>query len=356
MPAASAIPRTTAVRVNEVRAPKTTRLRMSRPTSSVPNQCGRPGGWKVRSKWTLGPASWGKGAIAPGVAAQRTRTSTTAAPAADKGLRRSRRSQRARRRARVAAPGAPRGTASVAPAGSAGLVPSVLADPRVDQAIAHVHEEVGEDEREADHQRDAHHRVEVLGEDGGRAVGGDPGPGEDDLDQERVLDQGAVGHPDQRQDRGQPVAEPVAPDQAAGRQPISPVDEDERPAEDVDHAGPGDPGELGEGWQGEGEGGQGQVEEGVPQGGPVAREESVDHVEAGERARRPARPPDEWEEPEPVGEPDLEEDADPEPRQRHAGNGEEARQVVDPRVPVGGRQDPERDADDYREEEGGQDQ
>src|SRR5437667_193894 len=228
MPAASAIPRTTAVRVNEVRAPKTTRLRMSRPTSSVPNQCDRPGGWKVRSKWTLGPASWGKGAIAPGVAAQRTRTSTTAAPAADKGLRRSRRSQRARRRARVAAPGAPRGTASVAP---------------------------------------------------------------------------------------------------------------------------GDPGELGERRQGEGEGGQGQVEEGVAQGGPVAREEGVDHVEAGERARRPAGPPDEREEAEPVGEPDLEEDADPEPGQRHAGDGEEARQVVDPRVPVGGRQDPERDADDYREEE-----
>src|SRR5262249_5085777 len=157
----------------------TVRVKMSRPTSSVPNQWTDPGGWDTRSKWTLGPASPGKGARKAGTRAHTTSRRTIAAPTADSGFRRKRPSHRARRR----------GGGDASRPGS-----SVVADAGIDIAVQEIDQHVGEDEREPDHESHAHHGVEVLREDGRRAVRGDAGPREDHLDQERVLDQRAVGH------------------------------------------------------------------------------------------------------------------------------------------------------------------
>src|SRR5262249_24822677 len=162
-------------------AAKMDRLRMSRPTSSVPNQWSRPGGRNVRSKWTLGPASPGIGARAAGATAQRTRARTTTAPTVERGLRRSRR--RHRPRGPVVARAALDPTPALISPGAAGarvgaaVHSAMLADARIEQAVAHVDEEVGEDERQPDHQRHSDHRVEVLGEDGGGAVCREAGPG-----------------------------------------------------------------------------------------------------------------------------------------------------------------------------------
>src|SRR5215831_8530994 len=115
---------------------------MSRPTSSVPNQWTAPGGRETRSKWTLGPASPGKGARKAGTRAHATSATTIAAPTADSGFRRKRRSHRARRRdgADARRPGS-----------------SVVADAGIDIAIQEVDQHVGEDEREPDHHGHAHH-------------------------------------------------------------------------------------------------------------------------------------------------------------------------------------------------------
>ena len=69
------------------RAPTTTRVKTSLPTSSVPNQCTGPGGWSLRSMCTAPAASSGNGTNQGPTAAVSRNSDTSARPSIAEPLR-----------------------------------------------------------------------------------------------------------------------------------------------------------------------------------------------------------------------------------------------------------------------------
>src|SRR5690606_38797775 len=80
-------PSTTTPISKAVRKLKMTRLKISRPTRSVPNQLVLLGGWLALRMSTTGPACCGKGVTQGARTATSTDRSTIARPAIDRGLR-----------------------------------------------------------------------------------------------------------------------------------------------------------------------------------------------------------------------------------------------------------------------------
>src|SRR2546430_3650308 len=171
---ASATPRTRTTTSKEIREPAMTRLRMSRPTVSVPNQWAGPGGWSAWSR------SWAVTEYGATTSAKTARTSTTrsnAMPTIAPKLPRTRRVERYHACAEKAARVMPTDV-RVAKRPVITSVP----DPWIEHEIADVRGEVQGDVEDRAEQRNRHDRVEVQCRDRVHRPGSDARPREDGLD------------------------------------------------------------------------------------------------------------------------------------------------------------------------------
>src|SRR5260370_6080718 len=142
-----------------------TRLRRSRPRSSVPNRCE---GEAERSLSSGAIRSGSYGATAFPASAMLSRTTTMAPPIHAPGMRPSRRSDRARKLVPATA--------------TAASVP----DARVHDSIRHVHGEVDDDIDGGEEQRRPHDGRVIERQDAFHPVKAHPGPGKAELDHEHA--------------------------------------------------------------------------------------------------------------------------------------------------------------------------
>src|SRR5216684_2962387 len=191
---------------SEMRVPWMTRLSMSRPSWSVPSgwsQLGRSKVWV----WSLAIGLWGASTSAK--IATNTRMMTMPAPTSAAALRRSRRSpctngdSAGLARAPQATPVATGRSASprlpprigrdfvgsVSPPSA--MVSSGVPDPRIQERIGQVHEEVHDDEGERRQQSEALHLLVVARDDGLDAEGAQARHGEERLHHDGAADEEA---------------------------------------------------------------------------------------------------------------------------------------------------------------------
>src|SRR5690554_2728954 len=169
---------------SETRAPYTTRLKTERPNSSVPNQCSAEGGCRRARRFCL---AGGASAMTGARTATSTSASTSTRPNTAMRFRKKRRTAGERRK-----PVRTSGTARA----------SAIADPRVEQGIGEVHQQVHDDEDHGDEQHGALHQRGVLRADGVHYQPPDAGPGEDRLRENGAAQQAAELQADDR-DYGQ---------------------------------------------------------------------------------------------------------------------------------------------------------
>src|SRR5579884_2205960 len=187
-PTVIAIASTSTPTAREMRAPAMTRLRRSRPRSSVPKGCAADGGRSLSS----GAIRRGSnGAAARPATARTSRNVTMVAPIQAAGMRTSARSESA--------------TKLVPARGPA----TSVADARVEDSIQHVHGEVDDDVDHGQQKRAPHDRGVIEGNDALHAVEPQAGPGKDELHDEDPAQQGAHLQAHDRQHRDQRVAQAV---------------------------------------------------------------------------------------------------------------------------------------------------
>src|SRR5690625_553782 len=132
----------------ETRAPYTTRLNTERPYSSVPNQCSAEGGCRRLRRFCR---SGGTSAMTGAKTATRMRTAMRMRPTMAMRLRKKRRTAGEPSR----------------PADFSGMMwVSAIADPRVQQGVGQIDEQVHDDEHHRDEQHGALHEQAVLRADG----------------------------------------------------------------------------------------------------------------------------------------------------------------------------------------------
>src|SRR2546422_4664432 len=313
----------------EVRAPKTSRLRTSRPSWSVPSTARVPsaarlaGGTKraVR-RCSLGSA----GATRPG--ARAPRKTTRRVPAPNRALREA---TKTRVRRQPAAPG---------PSGRPADVDTVRAarrTPSLGKAYAGIEAHVGEVDHEVQRAQHAGHgkddgldERDVLVHDRLHSQPADAGVGEDRLGHHRAPEEIAELQPEGGDDRNRPVAEGVAKDDGALADALGARGAQDVLGEPLEEAGPRDPGGAGGGPHAERDRGKDQGEEALA---------AVD----GDPAQVDPEDQDE-------------EDAQPERGHALPGEGEHHGGGVDQRVPPEGGQDAERDGDEGGQRHRGADQ
>src|SRR6266850_6657598 len=180
---------------SEMRVPWMTRLSMSRPSWSVPRRWSQLGRAKVWV-WSLAIGLWGAS-----TSAKRAVTSsmaTIATPTSAVVLRRSRRKPctRGDSERSAGAPHATRGTVVTSASlrlpprmGCMVMGPSGVPDPRIQERVAQVHEEVHHDESERRQQGEALHLLVVPRNDRVDAEGAEPRHGEECLHHDRAADE-----------------------------------------------------------------------------------------------------------------------------------------------------------------------
>src|SRR6266508_2632775 len=212
---------------------------MSRPRWSVPIQWAAVGGASV-SAASVAMGSWVWMRLAK--TAITMITSMTMAPAPPSGFFRKNRITVGTRPSRRARAPACAGSATPTTARSAGI-----ADARIEDAVQHVHDEVGHDHHDGDEHDEVLHDGVVAPEDGldqeARHAGQvEHGLGDDETaDQERELDT------DDRHDRQDRVLERVAPDDVALPLALGPGRADVILAHDLEEGRAGDPHHEGRG-------------------------------------------------------------------------------------------------------------
>src|SRR6266508_4902334 len=185
------------------REPHTTRLKTSRPKSSVPKRCAADGA-RRRSRTLIAIGSCG--AMSGAKEARSRRPPKSAKPRTIGGDRRARPTKAAN------APG----RRSIA-AGSLGV-----ADTRIEPRIQHVHREIHEHEGDGAHQDGALDEREIAIEDRLRRETPDPRPAEDVLDDVRATKERAELEADDRRDRDERVLQRVPQDDHALPQALRP--------------------------------------------------------------------------------------------------------------------------------------
>src|SRR6185295_17196236 len=175
LPASSASVTDTKPATSETRVPHTTRDRTSRPTLSVPSQWRAPGFASALPRFCLS-GSCGASAGAPKARASAIK--------------------------RIAAPSL------------------VETDPRIDEPIEDVDEEIAEDEAHGDQQHDTLHERVVAGEDRVHHQAADAGQREDVLGDDGAADQRAELEPEHGDHRDQGVAQDVTAHHAPLRQAL----------------------------------------------------------------------------------------------------------------------------------------
>src|SRR5439155_11431981 len=202
----------------EMRVPQITRASTSRPRSSVPRRWAPEAGLRMalQSVW-LGSCGASHGAPA----ARATKARTTTAPATAGGRRVKWRQRRAASPVvpgRVAARAAPGAAIAPAPVSDpTGHAPD--ADPRVQQRIRHVDQEVDQD---VGRRGDEHHALDegiVPGEDGLDDQPPEPRHDEDLLRHHRAADEGAHLEPEDGDDRDEAVTHAVTEHHPPGPEP-----------------------------------------------------------------------------------------------------------------------------------------
>src|SRR6266511_778731 len=326
-----------------IRAPNMTRLSSSRPCRSRPNQCaalGPGGGCRAGKR-----ASGSYGAMIGANTATITNTPMRNIPSSAGRLRRSRR--RASRHRPLLARGSIRVTAAT-------VVISGVPDPRVEEGVADIHDEIHEEEDEGENEDHRLNDVVVMILDRLHDVLADAVPGKHRLRDHRACEQAAHLQPDDRRD-GQPriahdvavVHPPLAKALGPGRSNVVLVG-------DVQHRSPRDPGDDRERDGAQGNRRQYQVLEGIHQQIRAAGQEGVDDHEMGHaiEVHPGVEPTGGRQPPELDGEEELErvpqhEDRDRDPEQR-----DDRHQAVANALDVSCGQPPERDPQADREDQG----
>src|SRR5579859_4056616 len=178
---------------------------MSRPRSSVPNQCPGDGPWS-RSRITTAIGSVLASTGASAAIAKRRAKSVRPAMALGEDAKRPARTSHRRCTREVAGR---RGTLGVA-------------DTRIEPRIQHIHDEVAREVGDRDEQHGPLDHREVAHEDRLHRELPETRPAEDRLDDERAAEEAAELQPDERDDRDERVLEGVADDHGALAQALRP--------------------------------------------------------------------------------------------------------------------------------------
>src|SRR5438132_12884182 len=234
---------------SEMRAPCTTRVRISLPNWSVPMRWANEGGWsRTGTSIRIGfPVS------AEPTAATTARVPMSAVPTRPIGPQRAIRRE-SRRDARAAAARDDRGVS--------------VPNPWVEESIRHVGDDVQDGEHDGEQQDGAlHQHIVPRGErlDGEVA---DAGPGKHRFRDHRAAEQVPGLQRDHRHDRDEGVRERVPPHQAEEPDALGARRAGVVLMQDLQQAAPHVPGQDGPGPPGQGRGGEDEVPERGPQAGP----------------------------------------------------------------------------------------
>src|SRR3954453_7720350 len=155
--------------------------------------------------------------------------------------------------------------------------PSGQADPRVEDRVEDVGDQVEQHDDGGADDQPAQHDVDVVVADPVvEQVAPHPVPDEDRLGDDRGPEEGADPQRDDRRQRDQRVAQPVLEDGAPVGQALGPGQAHVVRAQDVEHRGALEPAPGGEGQQRQADGRQHEVAETVAPDLPVARRELLD--------------------------------------------------------------------------------
>src|SRR5438445_3598168 len=250
--------------LSEMRAPCTTRVRISLPNWSVPMMWSNEGGCsRTGTSIRIGfPVSAGP------TTATRARTPMSTVPTMPLAPQRAIRRER-RRDARAAATREDRGVS--------------VPNPWVEESIRHVGGDIQDGEHDGEQQDGAlHQHIVPRGErlDGEVA---DAGPGEHRFRDHRAAEQVPGLQRDHGHDRDERVRERVPPHQAEEPETLGARRAGVVLVQDLQQAAPHVPGQNGHRPAGQGHGGEDQMPERVPQSGPPLLDEPVDQGEPGDR-------------------------------------------------------------------------
>src|SRR5215470_3323817 len=268
---------------SEMRAPKRSRLKRSRPNSSVPRGC--PTVKMGASRRAVSMASGSRGASHGATRASTAITSTRARPKSAAALRRNMRTT------------------------------SVIADARVEHRVEEIDDQIDHHEAGGDEQHTPLHQGIVARLDGPHHHGAEPRPGEHRLGEDGPAEEEAHLHAQHGDDRIDGVLEHVARDHRALGQPLGAGGADVVLADDLEHARSRETRQGGGRGGAEGDGGQHEM----PQ--------HVGHPAAVGRAHPARGKPAELER-----EHDDQHDARPEHGQAHSGDSHAHAHAIEPRV------------------------
>jgi hypothetical protein len=148
--------------------------------------------------------------------------------------------------------------------------------PRVDEKVGDVHQRVDDPVHERDEERDAHDRRKVDRQRALVRVPTEPGPGEDRLGEDGARQELRVREPGQREGREQRVRERVVPHDTALRHALGPGRPHVVLPQRFQHGRPRGAGHDADRRRRQDHRGQNEMGEGVPDRGPVPRQDAVD--------------------------------------------------------------------------------